>query len=359
MSHDLKGSAKRTFVQRLLRGWALYVGLIMLLVFLYARGLRTLPADLGKLKQHTEHDTLEWWPKELDQSNLRAITKNQPELGLAISVVSFCLAGMAIGGLVFGLRVAWTGRLSAVWRFHAQPIPPWSWGELVRIILLTLIVVGLLPFAHEAFASVSGRAPIEAHLWVTTSMLFLDLFVIFTITAFAEGKRGSALETLGLIPRSIGPAVNVGFQGYLGVFPWIFFLLFVIVQIAHAVGFEPPKEPIQELIFEKGHPAALFVTIVLACVIGPVAEEFLFRGVIFGTIRRYSSGLVAMLVSGALFALVHTNIVGFLPIMVLGCLLSNLYDRTGSLAAPIAVHMLHNTLLMSMALVFRQLTALS
>ena len=64
-----------------------------------------------------------------------------------------------------------------------------------------------------------------------------------------------------------------------------------------------------------------------------------------------------MLISGALFALVHSNAVGFLPIMVLGCLLAHLYERTGSLASPLAIHVLHNTFLMSTALVFRQLTA--
>jgi membrane protease YdiL (CAAX protease family) len=66
-----------------------------------------------------------------------------------------------------------------------------------------------------------------------------------------------------------------------------------------------------------------------------------------------------MLMSGAAFSCIHTNPVGFLPIMVLGCLLANLYERTGSLASPLAVHILHNSLLMSLALVLRQLLALS
>ena len=64
-----------------------------------------------------------------------------------------------------------------------------------------------------------------------------------------------------------------------------------------------------------------------------------------------------MLVSGGAFALLHTNLIGFPSILLLGCLLANLYERTGSLAASLTVHIVHNTLLMAMAISFRQLSA--
>jgi hypothetical protein len=35
--------------------------------------------------------------------------------------------------------------------------------------------------------------------------------------------------------------------------------------------------------------------------------------------------------------------------------LADVYDRTGMLLAPIAVHVVHNTLLMGLAMTFRQL----
>ena len=101
----------------------------------------------------------------------------------------------------------------------------------------------------------------------------------------------------------------------------------------------------------------LALTLVLACGIGPIAEECFFRGVVYAALRRRTSRIVAILASGAIFALIHTNPVGFLPIMVLGCVLAYLYERTGSLASPLAIHILHNTFLMAMAMIFRRLTA--
>ena len=102
-------------------------------------------------------------------------------------------------------------------------------------------------------------------------------------------------------------------------------------------------------------PLVIGLLVVLSCVIAPVAEELFFRGVLFAAVRQRLSRGWAILASGAAFALIHTNPVGFLPIMLIGSLLAYLYERTGSLAAPIAVHILHNTFLMSIGLVVRWL----
>lgn len=138
----------------------------------------------------------------------------------------------------------------------------------------------------------------------------------------------------------------------------MFALLIGTVELVRRFGLQPPIEPIQELVFNEDRPSVLALTVALACVVGPVTEELFFRGVLYAAIRQRTSRLVSMLASGAIFSLIHTNPIGFLPIMLLGCLLAYVYERTGSLIGPLAVHMFHNTLLMSLALVFRRLVGL-
>jgi len=132
-------------------------------------------------------------------------------------------------------------------------------------------------------------------------------------------------------------------------------LLWGIVSTSQRLGIEPPIEPIHELLFMDQPRLVLGLTVVLSCLIGPVAEEFFFRGVLFTAVRRHTSRTVAMLASGAAFAMAHTNVLGFLPIVLLGCLLADLYERTGSLVAPIAVHVVHNSLLVGLALTLKAL----
>jgi membrane protease YdiL (CAAX protease family) len=75
----------------------------------------------------------------------------------------------------------------------------------------------------------------------------------------------------------------------------------------------------------------------------PVIEELLFRGFIQPAIRTNFGKLKAIFISGLLFATVHLNAYVFLQIFILGLLLAYLFEKTGSLIAPISVHIFHNT----------------
>ena len=350
-------AAKRSAMHRLLRGRMLYVLLGALVAVLYAGIVPvTLPRHHGAAEVSAPDDTLEWWPKTLDAGAVKAALAEQPALGPMLSAIMLLLIGFGAGGaLLFAWALA-TGRLRALWGVTSHRLPPWSFGELGRILLLTVLVASLLPFLSAAWGTdpVSGAA--DHHLWVTVSMLFLDVFIILLVLAFASEKGPSAWSTLGFSGFS---PVAVGLRGYLMAFPWLFLILLLMVKVMQWFHLKPPVESIQELIFQEQRGGVLALVLMLACVIGPVAEELFFRGVVYPAIRQRTSRLAATLLSGAAFSLVHTNLVGFLPIMALGCLLAHLYESTGSLASPLAVHIVHNSLLMSLALVLRKLLFLT
>ena len=345
-------------IQRLLRGRALYISLALLVVGLYARHVPPSPFESRRVEISQGDETQEWWPAQLNQETLEHVARQQPHLALALTIVTGFMLVMSVGGIGLAGWGLWSGRIRSAWRFPTLPLPRWTFGELGRIVALTLAMAALLPFAHLAMLSMQPSGEPDHHLWITVSMCALDVFIALAILAFAGGKGRSAWRSLGFSRKRVLRSIGVGFRAYVAVFPWIFLLLFLIVEAARQFGLKPPIEPIQELVFQEDRPAVLALTVLLACLIGPVTEELLFRGVVYPVIRHRTSRLIAMLVSGGLFALVHTNLLGFLPIMLLGCVLAYLYERTGSLASPLAVHILHNTFLMSLALVFRRLLEL-
>jgi len=79
----------------------------------------------------------------------------------------------------------------------------------------------------------------------------------------------------------------------------------------------------------------------LACVAAPLCEEFIFRGLIFGGLRRSMGLLPAMAMSAALFAIVHPP-ASMLPVFALGLCTAYAYDKTRVLLAPMLVHALYN-----------------
>lgn len=90
----------------------------------------------------------------------------------------------------------------------------------------------------------------------------------------------------------------------------------------------------------------LLYELLASCLIVPIAEELLFRGVIYKRLRLLLGGCLypAMLLSALLFGIVHANLVQFLYAGILGLLLAFLVEKTGYLYAAIFGHIAANTM---------------
>lgn len=91
----------------------------------------------------------------------------------------------------------------------------------------------------------------------------------------------------------------------------------------------------------------LVLVLFLVTVMAPVAEELLFRGYVYRALRNGTGIWVAALLSGAIFGGIHlgSSPVGFIvPLCILGTGLALLYQWTGSLYAPVALHAFNNSI---------------
>jgi membrane protease YdiL (CAAX protease family) len=87
--------------------------------------------------------------------------------------------------------------------------------------------------------------------------------------------------------------------------------------------------------------------LVLAVVAAPLCEEFIFRGLIYGGLRRSMSAAPAMLMSAAIFAVIHPPL-SILPVFVLGVCTAWTYERSKTLLAPMLVHAVYNATVLAM-----------
>jgi uncharacterized protein len=87
------------------------------------------------------------------------------------------------------------------------------------------------------------------------------------------------------------------------------------------------------------------ITVFLSLVVfAPLAEEFLFRGVLFRAFLTRYSILLSVLLSGFIFSAYHLDPVGFLPRVEIGIILALLVHKTGSLWPAISAHAANNAL---------------
>jgi len=89
--------------------------------------------------------------------------------------------------------------------------------------------------------------------------------------------------------------------------------------------------------------------VLLVCVIAPVVEEMLFRGIILRSFLQQYERSYAILGSAVVFGFYHMNIYQFVGATLFGVVAAWLYERTRSLIPGIAMHAAINTSIMLMA----------
>jgi membrane protease YdiL (CAAX protease family) len=92
------------------------------------------------------------------------------------------------------------------------------------------------------------------------------------------------------------------------------------------------------------------ITILLA----PIAEEILFRGILYPWIKQAGFPHLAVWGTSLMFAAIHQNIVAFLPLLVLALMFIALYERTNNLLAPITAHASFNAVNFIMLYLFEK-----
>ncbi len=124
-------------------------------------------------------------------------------------------------------------------------------------------------------------------------------------------------------------------------------LMLAVLQVAHQLLLrilhveQPAQDPmIQNLRLASGWGILMAAATVV--LVGPVAEELLFRGCVFGRFQAYGYGITGAVISALLFSVAH-GILALIPVYFgIGIILAWLCQRTRSLWPAMALHGLNN-----------------
>jgi membrane protease YdiL (CAAX protease family) len=226
--------------------------------------------------------------------------------------------------------------------------PPWQpWTAPAAVVVGAGI--GLVASAIVAIAAQAGGSSIShptPAVSIITNVAF-DLSFVAAAIYFASLHGRPAPADFGLRRVRLTLAVAAVVVAY----PAYYAVTAVYALIFHLHGSD--KLP-RELGVGKS-TAALVGTAVFVCVVAPIAEEFFFRGFIFGALRRWrivvggrNVGVwVAAALTGVLFGFAHTGSAAsqfLIPLGFLGFVLCLVRWRTGSLYPCMALHSLNNSL---------------
>jgi membrane protease YdiL (CAAX protease family) len=101
-----------------------------------------------------------------------------------------------------------------------------------------------------------------------------------------------------------------------------------------------------------GKPSEIILFFVIGGMVGPIAEEIFFRGILYGFFRRWGV-VVALVLSTVVFVFTHPSHHG-VPVtqVVGGVVFAVAYEVEGSLMTPITIHILGNMAIFTFPLIF-------
>jgi uncharacterized protein len=231
-----------------------------------------------------------------------------------------------------------------------RPEPPPAEGATWerRVPLWSPFAVALAAFvlASIAYAVIAGAAGLSADEAadapgpVLGATFVQDALLIGgAVMAVGLGVKSGAAAALGLRTTRFWPAVGWA-AAVLGAF-WL------ASGILVAIFGEPPEQEITEEIKSEDGALALAGYVGITCLIAPIAEEVFFRGFLFPILRARAGVAWGVVITGALFSLVHalgSPVEALIVLFVLGAGLCLLYLRTGSLLPCIGLHALNNAI---------------
>lgn len=100
----------------------------------------------------------------------------------------------------------------------------------------------------------------------------------------------------------------------------------------------PSVAEVQESIYAQ----ALWLQILGTGIIIPIAEELVYRGILYRRLREYSGVRAAVLWSAVLFGVMHGNVVQGIYAGLMGVFLAWAYEICGSFLAPVMIHIAAN-----------------
>jgi membrane protease YdiL (CAAX protease family) len=218
----------------------------------------------------------------------------------------------------------------------AAAFPRWPiWMPFVAIlsgVIAGVVVVSTVGAALKALDVTVKSGP----LLTAVGTALIDLLVVGFAVLLARSVARPRPWHFGLRAGALGSTVGFAAAG-LGSY-----YLFALVYSA-AVKPNNPQRIVQDLGADTG-TLFLILGALVVIVVAPFCEELFFRGFLFRAMRSRMPFWIAAAIDGALFGAVHGLSAVTLILVALGVVLCWVYERTGTLYAPIAIHAFNNTI---------------
>jgi len=174
----------------------------------------------------------------------------------------------------------------------------------------------------------------RAELAQSAAVVLLELAYLLPVI-FIFAWRRIHWRHLGFRPFN-GNTLRIGCGLLIG----SYLIIILHNALLYFLGVDTQGENIVRLFAELDSPVWFLI---VGAVFAPLVEEVFFRGFLFQGFRARYGWVTAMLLSAAIFAVAHLDLVVLIPTFILGCLLAYVFHRSNSIWPGVILHFLVNS----------------
>jgi membrane protease YdiL (CAAX protease family) len=180
-----------------------------------------------------------------------------------------------------------------------------------------------------------GAATDVVYLGALEALVFL--LAVYGVLSL-HGRNAPLLGALGIRPTHPALVVLGVALGFVAHFPAEF-----IDEIVERHAPDAAQELAREAtLISASTPLRLVIVLLIVACVGPLVEELLFRGALFGALRRGHGVLGAAAMSGLCFVIVHVRPRKWPALAVVAIVMTQLRATSGSLLPSLGMHVAFN-----------------
>lgn len=193
-------------------------------------------------------------------------------------------------------------------------------------------------FLAMALAS-AGQKSGKIDMGSLGASLVLYVALVLLVIGFLVFRNFNILKTFGLGVRGWSWRTVAG---------WLLMCIppvYLLQSLSYVLS-SPDQGPqaIVEFLLKSSGWQARAAVFGIAVIAAPVTEELIFRGCLYGVLRKSNGRWPALVISSIVFALIHGHLPSLPGLVILAAGLALVYERCGSLWAPISMHAAFNGL---------------
>lgn len=225
--------------------------------------------------------------------------------------------------------------------------PAWSAATALAVVALTLLIPLAIWFAIYGLVKTgviplaAGKFILSDNSWASLVRIIISFAIELSLLYWVKQRYHLKLADFGLRKFSLWRAIIT----IVGVFMIFIGLLFVAYLLITVLWPQINLDEAQKNGFELGrHGAGLIGSFIVTVLVAPIIEEVYFRGFLLPAFSSKWGDLIGIVLSSAIFGVLHMQVNVGIYTFILGVLLSLMYIRFRSIGPGIMLHVLNNAL---------------